>query len=194
MSEFTYDDLFSLVKEINRGATDKTRTINDISNSTVRDMVSSESDLAISSGITSVLLASGASAGIGAALGSLGCIGSGAVAAGISSIATSAAVAGGAALTGAALGSALPIIGTIAGFVIGGTIAAVVANNAEEERAHQKESLRQEVMEQQNTVIKDLEKELAELKEKYGEAVKQNKRYQYIIGILMANEELKQAA
>lgn len=193
MSELMLDDLFDLVDEIKCGAKDKTRTIDDISDFTIRDLVSNESDIAISNGVTSALLASGAS--VSAVLGALGCIGSGAVSVGINSLAVSAAAAGSAALTGAALGNAtIPILGGIAGFVICGAIAAAVTHNAEEELANQKESLRQEVLKQQNTVIKDLEKELAELKKKYGEAVKQNKRYQYIIGILMANEELKQAA
>ena len=41
--------------------------------------------------------------------------------------------------------------------------------------------------------IRDLEKELEELKKKFAKALEENERYKYIIGLLMSFEEVKRA-
>lgn len=57
----------------------------------------------------------------------------------------------------------------------------------------EKELLKQEVIEKQNTIIRELKRELEQLKEKYGKAVEQNERYKYIVSLLMSNDEVKKA-
>jgi len=88
----------------------------------------------------------------------------------------------------------VPGVGTLIGVAVGVGVGIFVGKRIEKKNEKEKYRLKQELIKKQNTIIRDLEKELEELKKKYGEAVKQNERYQYIIGILMANEELKKSA
>lgn len=189
MSKVSYDDLFNLVYEMERGAKDKSRTISSITNSKVREMIQSESSMAINNGVTKALFAGGAVA-TGTLIGTVGGVGTGVVSSGLSALGIASFAAGGAA-TGGAVGSAIPIVGTIIGVAVGVGVGAFVGNRIAKQNATEKIRLMQEVEKKQNTFIRDLERELEELKEKYGKAVEHNQRYRYIIGILMANEELK---
>lgn len=193
MSKVTYDDMFNLLEEIDIGARDKTRTINSISNSTVRDMVRQESSMAIRAGATAAILASGTAIS-GALIGSIGGVGLGAVSTGVTSLGLGAVSAFAGAATGAAAGSPVPIIGTVIGAGIGLAVGVFAGKRKQQKQNEQKERLKQEVISKQNRQIRDLENELNELKEKYRDAVEKNERYRYIVGILMANEELKKAA
>lgn len=193
MGKITYDDMFELVREIEKGAKDKSRTIDNVANSTVRDMLRSESKMAISSGVTKKLLTS-RTAVTGALIGTAGGAGTGIVSTGLVSLGISTLTASGAAAAGGTAGSVVPGIGTAIGVVVGLGVGIFVGNSISKKNAQKKKSLMNEVQKKQNTYIRDLEKELEELKKKYGEAVEQNERYQYIIGILMANEELKKCA
>jgi len=69
----------------------------------------------------------------------------------------------------------------------------IVKQWLQKKNKEEKERLKQEVIEKQNTIIRELKRELAELKEKYGKAAEQNERYKYIVSILMKNEEVKKA-
>ena len=62
-----------------------------------------------------------------------------------------------------------------------------------EPKEHLLKALKQEVISKQNTIIRELKEEAEYYKKKYGEAAEQNERYRYIIGLLIANEELKTA-
>ncbi len=192
MAKVTYDDMFDLVKEIERGAKDKSRTLNSVTNLTVRNMLASEASMAIKSGVTASVL--GASVATGTLIGSVGGAGTGVVTSSLTTLGVAAfsATAGGA--TGAAAGSVIPVVGTVIGAAVGVATGLFVGSRIEKKNNEKKESLHQEVIKKQNTIIRDLEKELNELKQKYGEKVEQNERYKYIISLLMANEELKQFA
>ena len=67
MSNVTYDDMLELVNEIELGAKDKTRSLNNVNNSTVKDLLIKESSMALGLGVTTLTAASvgaiGASAG-----------------------------------------------------------------------------------------------------------------------------------
>lgn len=93
-------------------------------------------------------------------------------------------------MTGSASGSWLPVLGPIIGGIVGAGVGVFVGSRSKKKNDEKKERLMQEVLKNQNTIIRAFEKELNELKEKYDEAVAQNERYKYIIGILIANEEL----
>lgn len=190
MGKITYDDLNELVKEMERGAKDKKRTINDVTNSNVRDILRSESKMAIKSGVTKALLTSG-TAVTGALIGGAGGAGTGAVSSGLVTLGVSSFTAAGGAAAGGTAGSVVPIIGTAIGVAVGLGVGAFVGSRMSKKNAQKKKSLMIEVMKKQNTVIRDLEIELEELKMKFKETIEQNERYKYIIGILMANEELK---
>lgn len=96
---------------------------------------------------------------------------------------------------GAAAGAPVPIIGPIVGAAVGAVVGVgagyIAGHHKKVKTTQEKERLFQEVQKKQNSCIRDLEKEVNELKQKYGETVYQNERYKYIIGILLSNEELK---
>jgi hypothetical protein len=200
--KISYDDLHALVNEMSLGADDKTRTINSISDPTVRDLVSTGAELAIKNNVTAALLgtvgttaAGGAIGTIGAASGSiasagLSSLGGSAVSTGLSSLGVGTVSAFSGAATGAAAGSTVPIIGTLIGAAVGAGVGIFAGKKMQQKDDNEKEALKQEVMSKQNTIIRDLENELNELKEKYGETVEQNERYRYIIGILTTNSQL----
>lgn len=198
MSKITYEDLFALVDEMIIGSKDKNRTINRISNSKVKEFIFKESNVAISKGVTAAILASTNSIFTFSMLGSMGGIGTGILSAGLPTLgfaplmAAGGAAAGGA-IKGGAAGSALPVVGTVIGAAAGLGIGLLVVRRKNKKQMEIKVRLHQEVIEKQNTIIRDFEREIVELKEKYGDALNQNERYKYIIGILKANEELKVA-
>ena len=218
MSSLKISDLIEITKEMDRARNDKTRTIDSISNKEVKSIIKKESDIAYSSGLTkSLILVNGAitsdaigkvirktqndafvteissllggvAVGIGgAAVG--GAVGAGGVATGGAAGLVS-GVAG-----GAAAGAPVPIIGPIVGAAVGAVVGVgagyIAGHHKKVKTTQEKERLFQEVQKKQNSCIRDLEKEVNELKQKYGETVYQNERYKYIIGILLSNEELK---
>ena len=191
MANVTYDDMFELVDEIERGAKDKTRTLDSVTNSTVKGMLVAEVSMAHKAGVISAIV--GGCAATGALIGTIGGAGTGAVSAGLTTLGVTAftVTAGGA--TGATLGSAVPIVGTIIGAAVGVGVGMFIGSQVQKENDKKKALLRQKVLEKQNRCIRDLEKELDELRKKYGEAVKQNERFKYIISLLMSNEEIKKA-
>ena len=192
MAKVSYDDMFELVKEIERGAKDKTRTLSSVNNSTVKDMLTSEASMALKAGVTASVL--GAGAATGTLVGTIGGAGTGAVASGLATLGIT--VLGGTVggTAGATAGSVVPVVGTIIGAVIGVGVGLFAGSRIKKKNEEKKELLHQEVIKKQNTYIRDLEAELNELKNKYEEKVEQNERYKYIISLLMANEELKKTA
>lgn len=180
MAKVTYDDMFELVNEIERGAKDKSRTLNSVSNSTVKDLLVSEASMAFKAGVTTSVL--GACVATGTLIGTIGGAGTGVVATGLSTLGITALSAGGAAVggaatggvTGAAAGSAVPVIGTIVGAAVGIGVGAFVGSRVKKKNEEQKELLHQMVIKKQNTYIRDLERELNELKKEYGRKVFKN--------------------
>lgn len=191
ISKIKYEDLFALVEEMTIGAKDKTRTIDKVTNSTVKELIRQESDMAINKGLIESLLATTGTAFSGTMIGTIGGAGTGAVSKGTASLCAKSLTAAGGATTGGISGSWMPVLGPIIGGIVGASVGVFVGSRIKKKNDEKKERLMQEVLKKQNTIIRALEKELNELKEKYGEAVAQNERYKYIIGLLMANEELK---
>lgn len=180
MSKAKFDDLFELVNEMSIGARDKFRTIDNIENKTIKEIVSQKSTTAIAAGITSALLMTAGGTVAGSLAGGIGL--------GVPAAASFAGVSG---VIGAVAGNIVPIIGPIIFGAIGAALGAFLGKRKQKKHEAKKERLKQEVISKQNTIIRDMESELAELVKKYEEAVEQNKRYKYLVGILMANEELK---
>ncbi|MBR5401796.1 MAG: hypothetical protein IK102_08290 [Treponema sp.] len=194
MAKITYDDLFALVQEIELGAKDKTRTLNNIVNPTVKYLLVNEASMALRAGVTATIIAGGGGAATGAIIGSIGGAGTGIVASGVTALGVTAASASAGAAAGASAGSVVPIVGTIVGALVGIGIGVFIGDRIKKKNEEKKHLLHQEVIKKQNTIIRDLEAELNELKDKYAEKVEQNERYKYIISLLMANEELKKTA
>ena len=203
MAQASFIDMIDLINEIERGAKDKTRTLNSISNTIVKDILVKEASTALKAGVTASVFgagvatalggaagAAGAGAGVATALGGAAGAAAGAGAGVATALGGAAGVAGGAA-AGAAAGSVVPVVGTIIGGAIGAAATVFVVKRKNKKELKKREILHQEVLKKQNTYIRDLEIELNELKEKYREKVEQNERYKYIISLLMANEELK---
>lgn len=196
--KYTYDDMFELVKEIERGAKDKSRTLNSVTNPAVKDMLADEASMALSAGVTEKVLLGGVGAAVATStlVGSISGAGSGAVATGVTALGVHAfsATAGGAIVGGVAGGSLVSIPGIIIGAVIGLVIGLVIGAVIKGKNAKKKEILHQEVEQKQNTVIRDLEREFNEFKEVVSrESLEKDERYRYIISLLMANEELRKA-
>lgn len=193
MSKITYDDLFLLLEEMTIGANDKTRTIEKVSNSTIRELISEESNTAISKGVTSSILALGSGVAVpSVVLGIIGGASTGAISTGFVSLGVASLTATAGAFGGGAAGSAVvPVVGTIIGAVIGTSVGIFATRKGKKKEDIKKALLMQEVLEKQNTIIRAIEKELKELIEKYKECAEQNDRYKYVLGLLMANEGLK---
>ena len=189
MEKITYEDLHNILSEIELGLKDKTRTLDSIGNSKIKDILTSESKLAIKSGITSSIMTAGAGTTIGVATGALagtiGGVGTGIVASGLTTVgATSFGVAAGVA-SGAAAGSAVPVVGTIIGAAVGATVGIFAGSRIAKKNEQENEQLRQEVEKKWARIFRDIESEFTELKSKYGEAVEQIARYRYIISLLI---------
>ncbi|MBF1352439.1 MAG: hypothetical protein HXM71_04895 [Mogibacterium diversum] len=193
MANITYGDMLDLLKEIENGVQDKSRTLNSISNSKLKNILLSEANMALKTGITTSILAAGTGVATSALVGTIGGVGTGVVASGLTTLGVASfSVAAGAA-TGAAAGSVVPIAGTIIGGVIGVAAGAFVGSRMEQKNKEQKEELRQEVVKKQNRIIRELEKELNELKSLHGNAnaLENMDRYKYLLSSLFTIEEFK---
>lgn len=190
MAKVTYDDLMELAKEIERGSKDKSRTIESVNNPTVRNLIQDETEMAMKAGVTTTIFASSVPV-TGTLVGAVGGAGAGAVYTGLAALGIPVLSATGGAVTGAAVGSVVPIVGTILGTVIGVGIGAFVGSRISKRNAEKKQLLLLETIKKQNACIRDLERELQILKEKYQKNLSQNARYKYIIGLIMAYEEFK---
>ena len=190
MSKVTYDDMMELVNEIERGAKDKTRTLNSVTNVMVKDMLVSEVSLERNRGIKGNAIGYAG----GALAGAVGCIGEGATATGLSTMAGPAFGIAAGTTTGAATGSVVPIVGTAVGAVVGASVGYFVGSRVKKKNEREQELFNQEVIKKQNTYIRDLEKELEEIIDIYEETAEENERYKYILSLLRANEKLRRAA
>lgn len=94
MSKIKYEDLFALVEEMTIGAKDKTRTIDKVTNSTVKELIRQESNMAISKGVTASLLASTGTVFSGTMIGTIGGAGTGVVSKGAAFLYAKSFVAG----------------------------------------------------------------------------------------------------
>ena len=158
--------LRKMLQEIDMGAKDKTRTASDITDPDIKNIVIKASGLSIRSGITASLMG-----------------GATAVASTTASMT----------LLGAGIGSFVPVIGPIVG-ISAGFLAGTITSMANKKKYDKEfEILMQEFRKKQNTVIRDLQKEVDELVAENKALADQNERYRYLIGILKANEDLKRA-
>ena len=191
MEKITYEDMLALLDEIEHGIKDKTRSLNNIDNLTVKKILTNESNIALKSGMADSIIASGASIAAGTLVGTLGGAGTGIVTSGLTTLgATSLSMAAGAA-TGATAGSVVPVAGTIVGAGVGIAAGMFVGNRIAKKNEEKKEQLKQKVLEKQNKIIRELKRELDELKIKCGTILEQNERYRYIISLLLATEEMR---
>lgn len=192
MEKITYEDMFALLDEIEYGIKDKTRSLNNIDNLTVKKILTNESKIALKSRVTDSIIASGTSIAASTLLvGTLSGAGTGIVTSGLTTLgATSLSMAAGAA-TGATAGSVVPVAGTIVGAVVGIAAGMFVGNRIAKKNEEKKEQLKQKVLEKQNKIIRELKRELEELKIKCGTILEQNERYRYIISLLLATEEMR---
>jgi len=181
----TVETLWNVLREIENGAKDKSRTINSISDGQVKEIVSCGAEIGIKAG-----LGVGTASAIGAAgLGAAGFVGGGAYAYTAVGLCAYGKMAGLGAV-GAVAGSAVPVIGTLIGLGVGLGIGALVAWKTKRKNENEKQRLNQELMAKQNGVIKQLKEEVEELRKNNHLTKEQNKRYEYIIGSLTVNEEL----
>ena len=171
MANITYGDMLDLLNEIENGVQDKSRTLNSISNSKVKNILLSEANMALKTGITTSILAAGTGVATSALIGTIGGVGTGVVASGLTGLGVASFSAAAGAATGAAAGS--------------------VVSRMEQKNKEQKEELRQELVKKQNRIIRELEKELNELKSLHGNALENMDRYKYLLSSLFTIEEFK---
>jgi len=179
----TIKTLWSILDEIDKGAKDKSRVINDIKDEKVKEIFNNSAKLALNSGFAT---GAGLSAGISAA--GIGATGIGATGIG--------AIAGGgigvkSAIVGAKVGSGVPVVGTIIGAAVGLGIGAFITWKISNKEKNEKQRLNQAVMAKQNGIINQLKKEMEELAKENHKTQKQNERYEYIIAQLMAYQDIK---
>lgn len=186
----TLKTIEEFIEEIDRAASDKSRTISDISNSKVKKLICSGAAAAITIGAfgitaTSLGLQSGATIG-GVAIGGVG----GAGAAGVTGGTVIKSLAAGGAGAGAAAGNTvLPVIGMIIGAGVG-----ILAGRASaKKQATEKQHLYQEIVSKQNREIRQLQSEVNKYKSMYNKSSQDNERLKYLIGVLDINKELKTA-
>jgi len=209
MSEkVTIKTLWNVLEETEKCAADKSRTISNIADNQIKDIIKRGAHIAISSGFAIGIggvaagiasgvtagaatgVATGAIAGVGsaAAIGSGLTIGASALSYGIGTGALGAAAGAG---TGAAVGSIVPIVGTIVGVGVGLVAGVFVGKRAANKVKNEKQRLNQEVLAMQNGVIKRLYEEKDELEKEFCRTQQQNERLKYIIGLLMGFKDIE---
>lgn len=195
----TLKNIQEFIDEIDRAASDKSRTISDISNSKLKKLICSGAAVAINTGAfgitaASLGLQSGATIG-GVAIGGAGGAGAAGVAGGtvIKSLAAGGAAASGAGAGAAAGNTFLPVIGAIIGAGVGLGVGIFAGRASAQKQATEKERLYQEIISKQNIVNIQLKSEVNKYKSAYYKSDQENERLKYILGILKINEELKKA-
>ncbi len=195
--------LDNLLTEAQKAVEDPSRTLNDVRNPEMKDLLQKESTAAIKA-MSSVsqnakhnagLTVGGGIAGAGAGTAiAAGVLASSATGIGVSSFVSGAGTAAAAAATGAAAGSAVPIVGTIAGAAVGVSIGFLISHRNQEKAKKQEFAEREELrkaIEKQNRYIRQLEKELEQLRKDYENASKNEARYKYILSIIMMHYDLR---
>ena len=178
------NDIKKLMDEMKMGLEDKTRTIDQVSNSRVKEIISKEAETLLNSGEgehMSIVLgaASGTLAGAGALAG--GGIAVGAIKAANKDNSGSNAVTGIAKVACVALAA-------LAGYAIG-----KMSDKSEKQRNDKKIIEYQEMLRKLTECQSDLEKEVEELKEKYSETAEENARLKYLLQLLMVNKNISEA-
>ena len=176
----TIKTLFSFLEEVDRGARDKSRTTNSITDFEVKEIVKRGTASAISSGFAAGGFAAGTAVVTGMTSG---------IVSGVAGTGSAAAFAA----AGAAAGSAVPVVGTIIGAGVGLIFGGLIGRSIKNKNENEKQRLNQEVMRKQNGIINQLRKEKEDLEKEYNRTQEQNERYKYIIGILMSFDDLKKS-
>ena len=173
--------LWDILKEIDKGAADKSRTIDDITDKKVKEIITRESLIAASAGLAKAALgvgtASAVISGVGATVGTTAIAGAVSVKAGVA--------------VGAAAGSTVPIIGTIIGAAVGLGVGILVGWLVANKDKNEKQRLNQEYLAKQNGALKRLEKEKEELEGLVNWQQQQIKRQEYIIGLVKVFGDLE---
>jgi|GEM_PF-5980689 len=185
----TYKDVIAILDEITKGAYDRSRTSDSIKDKKIQTAIIEKSikarkALAATSAVAATAVA-------GAAISTMSTAATAGTVAGVYTVAVTGGSAAAGAATGAAAGSAVPLIGTLIGAAVGAGVGVFVGKRMKKKDEKLKDEIRNRTIQNQSRIIKDIEREVQELKEKLGAAVDNNKRYQYLLGLLMANEEIK---
>jgi len=210
MSETMNDDLLALMQEIEKSASDPSRTTGDVQNATVRTWIEAGAAMALDGEKGGPL----AGAAISGAAG-------GAVAAGAAAAASGAGAGGGlaaGAVAASGAGTVLAATGIGLAIVAGGALGCWLWIRHDRKKHEQELEKYRDIIKKQNAMIRKLEqdkqdmqgqfntlkkqnrgyrdwiailkREVGELKGKYRKAVNGNKRYRHIVGVLTAVEEL----
>lgn len=195
----TLKTIEEFIAEIDRAASEKSRTISDIKNSKLKRLICDGSAAAITSGafgITAATLGlqSGATIG-GTVIGSsAGGAGAASVAGGvvIKSIVSGGAAAATGAGTGATAGNTvLPVIGGIIGAGVGLSAGIIAGRASAKKQAAEKLRLYQELLVKQNIINMKIESEKNQYKSMYNKSVQDKERLKYLLGMLNINDEIK---
>lgn len=194
----TLKTIEEFIAEIDRAASDKSRTISDIKNSKLKKLICDGAAAAITSGafgITAASLGLQSGATIGGAVigGSAGGASAAGVAGGavIKSLVSGGAAAATGAGAGAAAGSAVPVIGTVIGGIVGVGVGILAGRASAKKQATEKQRLYQEIVSKQNREIMQLKSEVNKYKSMYNKSSQDNERLKYLLGVLDINEEIK---
>ncbi len=183
MEEKNYkiEDFKKIAEEAKRAAEDSKRTMNSIEDPIVKEILEDEYTFANSQGTNN-------------GKGIIGAIGGGALAGGV--LTGGAAMAGNVGIgeavflatgTGAAAGSAVPIIGTVAGAFVGFALALAFYHSGNKKSNQEKEKIIMELrtaLEKEDRYIRQLQKEKEELIKELEVSHEQKERLKYIVSIL----------
>lgn len=201
--KITLKTLEVILKEVDKASSDKMRVISDIHDRDAREIIHKCSDYSLKNGIYGLGISAGlgivgAASGMATAFG--GATAGGSLAAGGATImsfaggsvvAAECAAAG--ATAGATAGSTVPVVGTIIGAGIGLLVGALFGAGITAKQKQKKERLYQEAISKQNTLIKVLTNEVHSLQNKDSKKQSEISRLKYLIGVLQAYVETRDA-
>lgn len=197
--KITLKTLEVILKEVDKASSDKMRVISDIHDRDAREIIHKCSDYSLKNGIYGLGISAGlgivgAASGMATAFG--GATAGGSLAAGgatIMSFAGGSVAAAECAAAGATAGSTVPVVGTIIGAGIGLLVGALFGAGITAKQKQKKERLYQEAISKQNTLIKVLTNEVHSLQNKDSKKQSEISRLKYLIGVLQAYVETRDA-
>jgi len=200
--KITIDTLRETLAEIEKGTTNSRRTINDIFDYHVRSFINDGSTIAIATGVAGSATVNRDSVAVKSTMLALDVVGTGTVYGagagaliGVSAIAKGVVIstAGTGFVLGATKGSIVPLVGTVAGGLVGAGAGVIVGLWTAKKVREEKKELYMEVLSKKNAILYQLGKEKHELESEPEQLLlPQENRYRYILGCLTTMKQLEQ--
>lgn len=186
--KITLKTIENILREIDCATNNKNRTIFDIENRTVRELVEESSRIAIKN-INKYFWVAGSGFVVGGAIACSGAVVGGTVTggtvAGGLAVTTSSFVGSSAAATGATVGSVVPVVGTIIGAAAGVGIGLIAGIIIGKKQKNMQEALIKEICEKQNNNIRILNNRVEDLKKELNEKISEQAELQAYVDALL---------